>query len=190
MMMDCTWAPGITLEQMEKMVIQKALVVYENNKVRTSQALGITPQTLRNKIELYDLQAKKLKESENAVIQRERDVYARERQANTFQEGGAYIAQAAERDREKARVANEQHARELAENQRKREEYLASKKAQAGSGADTNAKSSVEPAQKSSKEHAVPVSKSEKVQEVLSVKASTGSSDKGSKTVSPSSKKP
>lgn len=48
-----SWQPGITIDQLEKEVIIKALQFYGNNKTQTSIALGISTRTLDNKLEKY-----------------------------------------------------------------------------------------------------------------------------------------
>lgn len=48
------WQPGITLAQMEKDIIYKALKFFQGNKVQTASALGITARTLYNKLEVYE----------------------------------------------------------------------------------------------------------------------------------------
>lgn len=44
-----------TLEQLEREHIEHALKTFENNKSKTSQALGITVKTLYNKLHYYGL---------------------------------------------------------------------------------------------------------------------------------------
>lgn len=48
------WQPGWTLDQVEKEVIYQALKFYQNNKVHTARALGISERTLYNKLEIYE----------------------------------------------------------------------------------------------------------------------------------------
>jgi DNA-binding NtrC family response regulator len=48
------WTPGLTLENVEKLVIEQALVFYEHNKQRTADALGIAIRTLDNKLAKYE----------------------------------------------------------------------------------------------------------------------------------------
>ena len=47
------WQPGITLEEIEKQVILKALEFYQGNKTKTALSLGIAVRTLDNKLEKY-----------------------------------------------------------------------------------------------------------------------------------------
>lgn len=49
-----TWQPGITLEQLEKATIIKALRFFQGNKTLTAQSLGIAVKTLYNKLEQYE----------------------------------------------------------------------------------------------------------------------------------------
>lgn len=48
------WMPGMTLEQMEKSIIEAAYRWYRQNKTQTAAALGISIRTLDNKLEKYD----------------------------------------------------------------------------------------------------------------------------------------
>lgn len=47
------WQPGMTIDQLEKQVIRKALVYFQGNKTKTADSLGIAIRTLDNKIEKY-----------------------------------------------------------------------------------------------------------------------------------------
>jgi Bacterial regulatory protein, Fis family len=47
------WQPGITLEQIEREVILKALRFYQGNKTQTARALGVAVRTIDNKLECY-----------------------------------------------------------------------------------------------------------------------------------------
>lgn len=51
-----TWQPGMTLADMEKCVILRAIVHYSHNKARTAKALGISINTLKNKLEAYGVE--------------------------------------------------------------------------------------------------------------------------------------
>lgn len=53
-MSDVTWQPGVTLEQIEKQVIQKALRFYQGNKEQTARALGVSTKTIFNKVQEYE----------------------------------------------------------------------------------------------------------------------------------------
>lgn len=48
------WSPGMTLEELERHVIAKALRFYRGNKTTTANALGIAIRTLDNKLEKYE----------------------------------------------------------------------------------------------------------------------------------------
>ena len=52
--MDLLWQPGMTLDQVERRVIEQALKFYQNNKTRTAQSLGIAIRTLDNKLLIYE----------------------------------------------------------------------------------------------------------------------------------------
>lgn len=47
------WQPGLTLEDIEKEVILKALSFYHGNKTRTAEALGVAIRTIDNKLARY-----------------------------------------------------------------------------------------------------------------------------------------
>ena len=47
------WSPGVTLEMIEKQVIQKAFHFYRGNKTQCSISLGISIRTLENKLDRY-----------------------------------------------------------------------------------------------------------------------------------------
>lgn len=47
------WQPGNTLADVEKTVILAAMRFYRDNKTQTAQALGISINTLRSKLESY-----------------------------------------------------------------------------------------------------------------------------------------
>lgn len=53
-MNDIHWQPGVTLDDVEKQVILKALKWFGNNKTKTAQALGIAVRTLDYKLERYN----------------------------------------------------------------------------------------------------------------------------------------
>ena len=57
------WQPGITLEEIEKEVILKALSFYHGNKTHTAHALGISIRTIQNKLAIYNGEALPEKES-------------------------------------------------------------------------------------------------------------------------------
>jgi len=47
------WYPGMSLEDSEKIIIQRALQYFSWNKTKTAQSLGIAIRTLDNKLEKY-----------------------------------------------------------------------------------------------------------------------------------------
>jgi DNA-binding NtrC family response regulator len=49
------WYPGVTLRELEKEAIQKALQFYRWNKTATAQSLGISVRTIDNKIAKYEI---------------------------------------------------------------------------------------------------------------------------------------
>lgn len=70
------WSPGVTLDAIERQVIDKAYIYYKGNKTQTANALGISIKTLDNKFERYradDALAEKAKQ--DAELNRERFLY-------------------------------------------------------------------------------------------------------------------
>jgi len=47
------WAPGRTLDEIERAVILRALARNNGNRTHTARELGISIRTLRNKLNLY-----------------------------------------------------------------------------------------------------------------------------------------
>lgn len=47
------WTPGMTLDEVERLVIEAAFRYYRGNKTATAAALGISVRTLDNKFEKY-----------------------------------------------------------------------------------------------------------------------------------------
>lgn len=65
------WAPGVTLEAVEKQVILKAFRWYRGNKTQCSISLGINVRTLERKLEEYEQLAEKQRAAEEQdVIER------------------------------------------------------------------------------------------------------------------------
>lgn len=54
MMGEAIWFPGITLADLEKKAILKALKFYNNNKTHTANSLGISIRTLQYKLNEYN----------------------------------------------------------------------------------------------------------------------------------------
>lgn len=73
------WSPGMTLDDMERQVIEAAFKFHRQNKTATAAALGISVRTLDNKLEKYagDDVAQKAAEAER-LEQRANDL-ARQR---------------------------------------------------------------------------------------------------------------
>ena len=51
---DVTWIPGITLKDLERMAIKKAMQFYRGNKTAVSQSLDIAIRTLDAKLKSYE----------------------------------------------------------------------------------------------------------------------------------------
>lgn len=73
------WTPGVTLDEIEKQVIKKALIHFRGNKTATSIALGISVSTIGNKLEQYAIEEKRLEQEYEERKQRDRDFLARSR---------------------------------------------------------------------------------------------------------------
>lgn len=58
------WTPGMTLEQLERQTIMKAIAVYGYNKSAAARALGITYRTIENKMVKYEKDDEARKEKE------------------------------------------------------------------------------------------------------------------------------
>lgn len=53
------WTPGVTLDDIELMVVERAYKHYQYNKVQTAKALGIVPKTLDTKLEAIRVREQK-----------------------------------------------------------------------------------------------------------------------------------
>jgi hypothetical protein len=58
MMEQINWSPGVTIEMVEKQVIQKAISFYRGNKTQCSIALGISIRTLDERLKKYEAEDK------------------------------------------------------------------------------------------------------------------------------------
>lgn len=61
------WQPGITIDDVEKQVIEKALRWFNGNKTKTAQSLGIAVRTLDNKLAKYQEQANGKEAAANSI---------------------------------------------------------------------------------------------------------------------------
>lgn len=57
-MTDVYWYPGLKLHELERNAITKALKLYDHNRTRTAEVLGISVRSLHNKIEQYQIDSK------------------------------------------------------------------------------------------------------------------------------------
>jgi DNA-binding NtrC family response regulator len=53
-MAEVYWTPGMSLDELEKIAIKKAMSFYDHNKDKTSTSLKIARRTLDNKLAKYD----------------------------------------------------------------------------------------------------------------------------------------
>lgn len=63
------WQVGMTLEDVEKEVIEKSLRFYGGNKTHTANSLGIAIRTLDAKLEKFGINRKEVKKE----VQKEKD---------------------------------------------------------------------------------------------------------------------
>lgn len=73
------WAPGVTLEMVERQTIFAAYEHFKHNKTATSIALGISIRTLDNKFEKYQADDESLEKQEITRKQNDSDWLARSR---------------------------------------------------------------------------------------------------------------
>lgn len=73
------WSPGVTLEQVERQVILKAMEFYHRNKTMTANALGIAIRTLDAKLEKYESDDRKRIEYEKSEAAKRTDFLNRQR---------------------------------------------------------------------------------------------------------------
>lgn len=73
------WSPGISLEQIEKQVILKALSFYHKDKVAVSNSLKISISALENKLAQYEKDAAQEAQVLSEVRSREADFQLRSR---------------------------------------------------------------------------------------------------------------
>lgn len=78
-MSEILWTPGMTLEQIEKHVIQKAFIHYRENKTATAKALGISVRTLDTKLQQYAEEYQAQLAKDEIVRQKNEDFLARAR---------------------------------------------------------------------------------------------------------------
>jgi len=65
-MREINWQPGVTLEDIELQVIDKAYRFFEGNKTKTANALGIAIRTLDNKLsKMYGSKEEETKDDGN-----------------------------------------------------------------------------------------------------------------------------
>ena len=62
--MEISWQLGVTIEEVERQVIEKCFALLQGNKTKTAQALGISIRTIDNKLAKYKLDDEK----KNAAI--------------------------------------------------------------------------------------------------------------------------
>lgn len=92
--MDATvyWSPGMSLEVLEQLVIQKAYKHYQGNKTATANSLGIAIRTLDAKLDKYEMNEID-KEAQHAQRRNDREYQlARARGINpSFSVDGAFV---------------------------------------------------------------------------------------------------
>lgn len=78
-MNEMIWAPGTTLEMIEKRVILDAFKFYQGVKTVTAQSLGIAIRTLDAKLEKYKLDDAQEKERQDGELEKRREFLKRQR---------------------------------------------------------------------------------------------------------------
>lgn len=73
------WAPGVTLDDVERQVILKAFAFFNRNKTQTSRALNIAIRTLDVKLEKYAAQDAAEIERQKDELERRKDFLKRQR---------------------------------------------------------------------------------------------------------------
>lgn len=73
------WSPGVTLEDIERQVIQLAYKHFQGNKTTTSRALGIAIRTLDTKLDKYVSEDIKYKETLEDVRRKRFEHLARQK---------------------------------------------------------------------------------------------------------------
>lgn len=48
------WQPGMTIKEVERDIIEKALQFFQGNKTQAAQSLGISVRTIDNKLKQYE----------------------------------------------------------------------------------------------------------------------------------------
>jgi hypothetical protein len=73
------WSPGMSLESVEKLIIQEAYRFFRFNKTATASSLGIAVRTLDNKLDQYQTQDEAEKERQDAMERKRLDMLDRAR---------------------------------------------------------------------------------------------------------------
>lgn len=73
------WSPGLTLEALEKICIQKSYAFFKENKTKSALALNISVRTLDAKLEKYALEDQVMKEKEENASRARADFAQRQR---------------------------------------------------------------------------------------------------------------
>ncbi len=73
------WSPGMTLEAVERQVIQKAIQFYHDNRQLTAASLGISPPTLNARILKYEAEDSAAKHVQDRQRRKEAHHLARAR---------------------------------------------------------------------------------------------------------------
>jgi hypothetical protein len=48
------WQPGVTLREVERQIVEKALQFFHGNKTKAAQSIGVSVRTIDNKIKQYE----------------------------------------------------------------------------------------------------------------------------------------
>lgn len=137
------WTPGVTLEAIEKLVIQKAFIHFAKNKTQTAIALGISIRTLDTKLEGYKQEQREHEARVKAHNERQLDFQRRAR--GPARDAAGRVIEAEPAQTEEASGDVNSFSEESGE---------------------TEIGYEMEPADETSAEHALPVSKRKEIQAV------------------------
>lgn len=73
------WTPGVTLEDIQRQVIVKALQFYKQDKAQTAISLQMTPKALEKKLEQYEKEQREHEMRREEVRKKEADFRLRAR---------------------------------------------------------------------------------------------------------------
>lgn len=153
------WQPGMSLAQIEKVVILEAFRHYRGNKTQTAQALGIAIRTLDARLDEYKVQG----EDQKQKLEKQYDERAEFRRKQMWGQRGTPQGYQANGPYNEDRAEAERRAIESFDGSR--QGLAAAEAPRPGEGLpSTRAGASVEPLEVASAKSAMPVHERQKVQ--------------------------